>query len=109
MLCPNQLRENGIQVNDIPLMYTPIENRTNQTHAIVTGPLIIPLQLDGVHSSFTCRLPTDYELAHPHLFTQTESGNLMTLLSPTMKLRYAAPYHIHDMFLLKVATFPTSV
>jgi hypothetical protein len=69
MLCPNQLRDNGIVVNDIPLMFTPENERSTNTHAIVTTQLVIPLDMDGVHSSFTCRPPTDYELANPSLFT----------------------------------------
>jgi hypothetical protein len=68
ILCPNQLRENGIRVNDIPLVYTPPEERSCYTHSIVTPDLIIPLSMDGVHSSFTSRIPTDFELANPDMF-----------------------------------------
>jgi hypothetical protein len=70
ILCPNQLRENSIRVNDIPLMYTPVEERNQFTHTIVVNDLIIPLSMDGVHSSFTSRVPSDFELANPHMFPQ---------------------------------------
>jgi hypothetical protein len=70
ILCPNQIRDNDIQVNDIPLIYTPVEDRNEHTHAIVVNAthLIIPLDLDGVHSSFNCREPSDLELSNPSRF-----------------------------------------
>jgi hypothetical protein len=70
IICPNQLRENGIRVNDTPLIYTPLEERSRFTHSIVTADLIIPLSMVGVHSSFTSRTPTDFELANPDMFPQ---------------------------------------
>jgi hypothetical protein len=70
ILCPNQLRDNDIWVQDIPLLYTPPEERDEFTHTISTPSLVIPLLMDGVHSSFTCRTPTDHELANPSLFPQ---------------------------------------
>jgi hypothetical protein len=70
ILCPNQLRENSIRVNDIPLIYTPLEERNQFTHSIVVNDLIIPLSTDGVHSSFLSRVPSDFELANPHMFPQ---------------------------------------
>jgi hypothetical protein len=51
ILCPNQLRDNDIRVYDIPLIYTPPEDRHVNTHSIVTHSLVIPLAMDGVHSS----------------------------------------------------------
>jgi hypothetical protein len=45
MLCPNQLRDNGILVNDIPLMFTPENERSTNTHAIVAAQLVIPLNM----------------------------------------------------------------
>ena len=49
LLCPNQLRENLITVNDTPLRYLPQDQRTSTSHAIVTNSptLIIPLQCMG--------------------------------------------------------------
>jgi hypothetical protein len=70
MLCPNQLRENGIQVNDIPLLYTPVEERNQLTHSIVPSEVVTPLTIHGAHSTFTSRIPTDHELVNPHLFSQ---------------------------------------
>jgi hypothetical protein len=70
ILCPNQLRDNDIRVNDIPLLYTPVEERNQHTHSIVTNDLVIPLSMDGVHSSFPSRVPTEYELANVHMFPQ---------------------------------------
>jgi hypothetical protein len=70
MLCPNQLRDNDVRVNDIPLLYTPLAERNEYTDTISTNELVIPLSLDGVHFSFISRVPTDHELANPHLFPQ---------------------------------------
>jgi hypothetical protein len=68
ILFPNQLRENGVHMNDTPLMYTAPQDRTIHTHSIVTPDLAIPLSMDGVHSSFLSRIPTEYELTNPTIF-----------------------------------------
>jgi hypothetical protein len=36
ILCPNQMRENDIRVNDIPLIYTPVNERNQYTHYCYT-------------------------------------------------------------------------
>jgi hypothetical protein len=68
IICPNQLRDNGIRVNETPLMYIPVEERNDISHSIVTDLLTIPLSMDGIHSSFNTRTPTDYKLENPNLF-----------------------------------------
>jgi hypothetical protein len=68
IFCPNQLRDNDVRVQDVPLMYTPVHERNELTHTISTENLIIPLMMDGVHSSFSSRVPTDQELANPDQF-----------------------------------------
>jgi hypothetical protein len=44
IICPNQPRDNGIRVNETPLMYIPVEERNDISHSIVTNLLTIPLQ-----------------------------------------------------------------
>ena len=62
LLCPNQLRQNGITVNDIPLIHTQANERRNTDHSIVADGLHIPLHLEGVISCFDCRMPTAQEV-----------------------------------------------
>ena len=55
LLCPNQLRDHGNIVDDVPRQYT-----ASSTHSIYvpSDKLSIPLSLDGVLSGFSCRKPT---------------------------------------------------
>ena len=62
LLCPNQLRSNGITVNDTPLMFINDRERRNTDHAIVAEGMHIPLNLEGVISCFDCRTPTQEEV-----------------------------------------------
>ena len=64
LINPFQLRDNGILVNDIPLIHTNIEDRTTSTHSITVPSvnLQIPLQLNGVLSGFKVRKPTNREI-----------------------------------------------
>lgn len=59
LLCPNQLRAHGIQVDDTPIQY----NETS-THSLYVPEhdLRIPLSLEGVISGFDTRQPTTAEL-----------------------------------------------
>ena len=62
LICPTQLRENNVGINEVPLVHTPRNKRTKLTHSIWTHhpdpDLHIPLDLDGVISSFPVRKPT---------------------------------------------------
>ena len=60
LLNPTQMRMQGIEVNDVPLMSLPEEERTQLKHSIVSHdpPLHIPMDLEGVMSGFTLRKPT---------------------------------------------------
>ena len=64
LICPNQLRENLLTVNDTPLRYLPAAERTLDSHSIITTSpkLIIPLHCLGTISYFDTRRPTTYEL-----------------------------------------------
>ena len=60
LLCVDQLRENDIKVNDIPLIRLSKNDRTNKSHSIMcmdTG-LQIPLEFNKPTSYFKCRVPT---------------------------------------------------
>jgi hypothetical protein len=52
LLCPNQLREAGVIVNDIPLRHLPQDKRDSQSHSILTKELHIPLTLRGKSISY---------------------------------------------------------
>jgi hypothetical protein len=58
-LCPNQLRDYGIRVNDVPTQYDP-----NSPHSIYIpgSELELPLQMRGVFSFLETRKPTEAEL-----------------------------------------------
>ncbi|KAI2501496.1 hypothetical protein MHU86_12941 [Fragilaria crotonensis] len=60
LLCPNQLRANGLKVDDCPRQYD-----SDSTHSIHVpeSDLSIPLALRGVISGFVTRVPTNAELA----------------------------------------------
>lgn len=70
LLNPNQLRANGIQVDDVPKHLS-----SSSSHSIIINEekLIIPLKLKGVISYFDARTPTDIELAEcQHIFLTSE-------------------------------------
>jgi hypothetical protein len=60
LICPDQLRDIGIIVNDIPLLRIQPKDRTPQHHSIIdhTTNLHIPLSYDKPISYFVCRKPT---------------------------------------------------
>ena len=63
LLCPNQMRANGIQVQDTP---TQFDSKSNH-HIIVptdddNTDVVIPLEMKGVVSIFESRIPTKEEL-----------------------------------------------
>jgi hypothetical protein len=57
LLCPNQVRSNGIIVNDVPKHLAPTISDT--THSIVfpEDNISLPLELQGMISKLTIRLP----------------------------------------------------
>jgi len=60
LLCPNQLRCNGVTVNDVPPVFG-----SNSSHSIILPEGIeIPLKMRGVMSFIDTRKPTEYELTH---------------------------------------------
>lgn len=107
LLCPNQLRANGLTVHDCPRQYDP-----TSTHSIVVpeSELTIPLALRGVISGFVTRVPTDDELAdlsmhvemtseaewepYDHAFSATEEAQdetawkERTIAAATLPLRF---------------------
>jgi hypothetical protein len=63
--CPFQMREQDIIVDDIPRVHLQDDQRTaNSLCILVDEPLMkIPLEIDGIMSGFTVRIPTDAEIA----------------------------------------------
>jgi len=64
LLCPDQMREFGTIVNDIPLLRIEPRERRPEHHSIVDSAsnLHIPLQYDKPISYFVCRKPTAIEI-----------------------------------------------
>ncbi len=64
LLCPDQLRDFGVTVNDIPLLRMQPTERTSQHHSIIdyNSGVHIPLHYYKPISYFTCRKPTHKEI-----------------------------------------------
>lgn len=67
LICPDQLRDFGIVVNDIPLLRISPNRRHVEHHSIVDriSNLHIPLRYDKPISYFICRKPTVSEVNDP--------------------------------------------
>ena len=73
LLCPFQLRLNGIEVNETPLQFLKPSQRTNRSHLIVASEeFAIPLDLNGVSSGFFSRKPNNDEIDDPDQCPQIE-------------------------------------
>ena len=61
LLCPNQMRQHGVRVDDCPVH---LSMGMNSTHSIILqeDDVTIPLQLDGTISYFNSHIPTKREL-----------------------------------------------
>ena len=58
LINPNQLRKNGLEVNDCP---THLSKNNSSSHSIICEEAEIPLDLNGVISYFPIRNPSDEE------------------------------------------------
>jgi hypothetical protein len=82
LICPAQLRSNGVAVNDVPLLHLPYNERSPEAHSILTMPpqpsMHIPLSLQGPTSYFVVRKPTfheinsEYECTHVHMMSEQQ-------------------------------------
>ena len=72
LLCPQQLRNNQLIVNDVPLAMLSPSERTVESHCIISRdpPLRIPLELNGIMSGFVTRAPQPHELDDPGRFPE---------------------------------------
>jgi hypothetical protein len=69
LLCPNQLRHNGLIVKDTPRVYDP-----SSTHSIIIpGKLNLPLKMRGVMSYLLTRKPSEEELLSCERFELTSA------------------------------------
>jgi len=62
LICPNQLRANGLIVEDCPKHLAPRDKPSSHSIFVPEDNLTIPLQLKGVTSYFTTRTPTINEV-----------------------------------------------
>ena len=73
LLCPNQMRANGLTVHD-----TPTQFDSNSTHSITVHrdetDIVIPLVMTGVASMFESRVPTASELETCELLMMTSEN-----------------------------------
>jgi len=67
LLCPLQLRANGVTVHETPLQFLHPSDRSEEGHSIIYDDgihhLHIPLELNGVISRFHTRKPLQHEIA----------------------------------------------
>ena len=71
LLNPNQMRANGIIVNDVPKHLTKEPTETSHSIYCPTENLRIPLQLRGIISGFRTRIPTINEIESCEWITLT--------------------------------------
>ena len=57
LICPNQLRDNEVIVEDVPVRYD-----SRSSHSIKVGNVVIPLSCKGYISYFNVRKPSDVEV-----------------------------------------------
>ena len=77
LICPNQLRMNGIMCDDIPLHLARLHNGASSLHGIrLDAGTVLPFSMDGTISKLDIRTPTDneietlprYELSSPKIW-----------------------------------------
>ncbi|MEJ2330778.1 MAG: hypothetical protein P8Z33_13190 [Gammaproteobacteria bacterium] len=97
LLCPNQLRMNGIHVYECPRLMDP--NPTEHSHSIVIPceDLTIPLELDGVISYFPTRKPTRDELDSCYHIEMTPEAPSWDPYAPSFSQEESAVYHATDL------------
>jgi len=69
LLCPNQLRYNGIIVNNTPKIFDPNSSQS----IIIPGKIELPLKIHGVLTYVATRKPTEKELQQCDRFELTSS------------------------------------
>jgi hypothetical protein len=62
LICPNQLRTNGITLDDCPKHLAPPDKPSTHSIYLPDEDMYLPLTLQGVTSSFTIRTPTVEEI-----------------------------------------------
>ena len=120
LLCVDQLRNNNVVVNDVPLIRLRPEQRNREAHAILTKGLRIPLLFDKPISYFTCRRPTEEEVSdvmefEPYWLTSDmpwqpydpDSRRQEEALRQQIDADYQAPYHQLASFTRLDSTLPT--
>ena len=77
LICPNQLRMNGIMCDNIPLHLARLHNGAASLHGIrLDAGAVLPFLMDGTISKLDIRTPTDteietlprYELSSPKIW-----------------------------------------
>ena len=62
LICPNQMRNHGIQVHDCPRSLAPASAPSIHSIVVDEFDLVIPLIMVGIISYFPTRLPTGKEI-----------------------------------------------
>ena len=71
LICPNQLRDNGIVIDECPTQFDPTSNHA--IHIPIAN-ITLPLELDGVISYFTTRMPTWDEYHNCESYSMTSDA-----------------------------------
>jgi hypothetical protein len=75
LFCPNQLRHNGLIVNECPTQWA--DPTMEHPHSIIfpNEDVIIPLEMTGIMSGFSTRKPTELEIKNCTWLTMTSTQN----------------------------------
>eukprot|EP00978_Attheya_sp_CCMP212_P030183 scaffold110035_cov54-Attheya_sp.AAC.1 len=73
LFCPNQLRHNGLIVNECPTQWA--DPTMEHPHSIIfpNEDVIIPLEMTGIMSGFSTRKPTELEINNCTWLTMTST------------------------------------
>jgi hypothetical protein len=74
LLCPNQARSSGVVINDVPKHLAPTMKDTMHAIVFLEDNVTLPLELQGVISKLTIRLPTTEEIESCHWLTLTHEA-----------------------------------
>jgi len=96
LLCPNQLRYNGIVVDDIPTHLAPSHQPSTHSIHCADDDLTLPLSLQGIISYFDTRTPTTEELDTCKWIIITNEND-WDPHSPSFQEREANAKEIHNM------------
>eukprot|EP00978_Attheya_sp_CCMP212_P011709 scaffold29027_cov27-Attheya_sp.AAC.1 len=73
LFCPNQLRHNGLIVNERPTQWVDLTMKHPHSIIFPTEDVIIPLEMTGIMSGFSTRKSTELEINNCTWLTMTST------------------------------------